>query len=169
MTRTVSTSAPPGKKSPIPKTPIGLKVPLFWMPRATPRTTVGGQTVRTQLPLTNPNSQFGTANLPTYYFRTHVAFPANADPAATMVSMRAMFDDGIVVYVNGTEVYHSPLITNGVNDAFASYLGGTVGDAALTAPITLNASSFVDGDNVVAVYLKQGNNGSSDSTMGIGN
>ena len=78
-----------------------------------------------------------------------------------------MFDDAIVVFVNGVQAYKSPLITNGVNDVFAAYTGATIGDASLSAAVAVDTSLFVDGDNVIAVMLKQGNGTSSDSTMGL--
>ncbi len=132
-----------------------------------PRITVGGQTVGTQLPLNNPNGAYATDNLPTYYFRRHIRFPANFDPWEGLVTLRAMFDDAMVVYVNGLQAYKSPIITNGVNDVFAAYTGATIGEASLTAPVSLDPLLFVDGDNVIAVLIKQASATSSDVTMGL--
>ena len=136
----------------------GLRVRCFDGKNTGPRTTIGGETVRTVLPLTNA----ADVRVNTYYFRTHFTF-TNANAARVDFAAQAMLDDGAVFYLNGQE-----MAAVGVNSGagFNDFATVTVGDAAYAAT-TIPASSVVVGDNVMAVQLHQINATSSDVTFGL--
>ena len=129
---------------------------------------VGGQPVRTQLVLTNAN--FPSNNIPTYYFRAHFNFPDDPAQPGRRLQLRAFLDDSALIYLNGMEVARIGLPPS-VPVPFASYgaaIGGrTVGEAALEPPIELPLSAVVQGDNLIAVELKNVNATSSDITLGL--
>src|SRR5262249_48093176 len=79
---------------------------LFGVKNVTPPTNnFSGIPVATQLSLTNANYPTNAVtDNPTYYFRTHFTLPT--DPlAVTQLSLRPVVDDGVVLYLNGQEVY----------------------------------------------------------------
>ncbi len=123
------------------------------------RTTIGGETVRTVLAMSN---SFGV-KLTTYYFRTHVNFDY---PGAAFVQFKArtMIDDGAVFYLNGKEMY--PLFVNS-GASYSDWATRTVGDAGWEGPLDFPATNIMTGDNVVAAEVHQINAGSSDITFGL--
>ncbi len=62
-------------------------------------------------------------------------------------------DDGIVVYVNGVEVYRNNMKTGIVN--YLTPGTDAADNVTVTQPFTINASAFVSGDNVIAVEIHQ--------------
>jgi hypothetical protein len=131
-------------------------------------TNLSGVAINTYFTCTNAG--FPATNCPTFYFRTHVTMPDGFDPnpTNTIITMRYMVDDGMVVYVNGTEAFRTRNVTNDVNYAFANYLGGaSVANATISTNVILDNSLFLDGDNVIAVYLKQVNGTSTDAAMDL--
>ncbi len=111
----------------------------------------------TALPLT-PRS------LPrTCYFRTWFT---NGMTNAHSVSLSAspVVDDGIVLYLNGTEVLRDRIAAGEVTyDTFAS----NVGDAAYRGPFTLDTATLVVGTNLLAAEVHQSSVTSSDIVMGL--
>jgi hypothetical protein len=119
--------------------------------------------VGTCIKLTSPVTM---TNLITAYFRTHFFF--GGDPAAVILDANGKFDDGAIIYLNGTElarvglppapatIGHDYFATRGVGDA----------DAQDTARFIF-PSSLHNGDNVLAVELHQQSFTSSDLTMGL--
>ncbi|HSR39312.1 MAG TPA: metallophosphoesterase [Phnomibacter sp.] len=100
----------------------------------------------------------------TTYFRTAVSIANTALYSGYTLSVRR--DDGIVVYVNGTEVYRNNMPTgtiayNTLATAAASDDGGTVQTA------TLAASAFVNGSNTIAVEVHQNAGTSSDLSFDL--
>ena len=120
-------------------------------------------TVGTCINLTSPVTM---TNLITAYFRTHFSF--GGDPTNVILESNGKFDDGGIVYLNGSElarigvaaaptaVGHNDFATRGVGD----------GDAQDTARFIFPAS-LRNGDNVLAVAVHQQNLTSSDLTMGL--
>lgn len=93
----------------------------------------------------------------TYYFRK--AFNV-ANPAAFgNLQISSLFDDGIVVYLNGTEIYR-----NNMPAGTVTYL--TQATSAIDADgyldQTVSRSSLIAGENVIAVEIHQANRTSSD-------
>ena len=77
-----------------------------------------------------------------------------------------LFDDGVVLYVNGDEQARSSNWPAGTI-AWNTLATGTINDAArLTG--TVPASALVDGTNYIAVQVSQNNTGSSDVSFNMG-
>jgi uncharacterized repeat protein (TIGR01451 family) len=94
----------------------------------------------------------------TNYFRTTVNI---TNPASFQnFVMTLQYDDGAVVYVNGTEVGRVSMPTGTVNfSTLASTCrNSTDGDGTITIP----SSAFVNGTNVIAVEVHQGNGCNAD-------
>lgn len=62
-------------------------------------------------------------------------------------------DDGIVVYVNGVEVYRNNMKTGIVN--YLTPATDASDNGTVTQPFTISASAFVSGNNVIAVEIHQ--------------
>ena len=94
---------------------------------------------------------------PTYYFRTTINLQ-NAPTATDEFSMDYYIDDGLVVYVNGTEAarFNMPSGNISYNTYASSYA-----DDFPTGTLTLNANLFHKGNNVIAVEV---HNNSANST-----
>jgi hypothetical protein len=132
--------------------------------KSTPRTTVSGLAVMTQLPL-----HFGTYvtdDLPVYYFRTHFTLPT-AKSEVTGLRLRTVIDDFDVAYLNNVDTVVHMRAGNPIADVNSyGYSGGTaVGDGAIEGPFTLDHTLLVDGDNLITAKLFQQALGSSDITF----
>ncbi len=100
----------------------------------------------------------------TTYFRK--AFTITSTAAYTGYSIRLRRDDGIVVYVNGTEVYRNNMPAGTIsNTTGASTTASDDGNSFFTAGIA--ASAFVNGNNVIAVEVHQVNGASSDISFDL--
>jgi phosphodiesterase/alkaline phosphatase D-like protein len=95
----------------------------------------------------------------TTYFRRSISIPSVA--TFTGYTMNVKRDDGVVVYVNGTEVYRNNMPTGAI--AFNTVAAATASDdGASFLSANLPASAFVAGTNVIAVEIHQRNGTSSD-------
>lgn len=96
---------------------------------------------------------------PTYYFRTRVKLNDQPDSNDVMV-LKYKVDDGAVVYVNGCEAarYNMPAGDVTYSTLASSYTEGNPDEGSLTLP----ASLFVQGDNLIAVELHNNANNSTD-------
>ena len=121
-----------------------------------------GVAVSTMLQLTNGSSSFTTNNLPTSYLRTHFNLPTAAG-TVTHLRGRLLLDDGAILYLNGVEAYRQGVRAD---IYFADYCNGSVGDADYQA-VELSRGSLREGDNVLAVELKNNAVASSDLTFGL--
>jgi hypothetical protein len=128
--------------------------------KSTPRATVAGETVGTQLAL----KQSGT-NRVTYYFRTHMDFHpwTGGDGIDGSLNATAVIDDGAVFYINGKEGYRVG-VDSTTYDAWSSR---TVVDPTSYEYFTLPVTNMVDGDNVIAVEVHQCNATSSDISFAL--
>lgn len=112
-------------------------------------------------PLRRSTGSGGTtlaADRNTNYFRTTVNI---TNPASFQnFVMTLQYDDGAVVYVNGTEVGRVSMPTGTVNfNTLASTCrNATDGDGTITIP----SSAFVNGNNVIAVEVHQGSGCNAD-------
>jgi hypothetical protein len=103
---------------------------------------------------TNANSK-----RPTYYFRTSVTLsdtPTDKDE----FTMNYVVDDGIIVYVNGSEAarFNMPSGTVSYNSYASTYANANPERGSLTLP----ASLFRKGSNVIAVELHNNSGNSTD-------
>ncbi len=102
---------------------------------------------------------------PTYYFRR--AFALTNVVSVTALNLRVQRDDGVVVYLNGTEVFRDNLPTGGIS--FTNRALKTISNEDetrfLESPVP--ATLLVDGTNVVAVEIHQVNNTSSDISFDL--
>lgn len=92
---------------------------------------------------------------PTYYFRTTV----ETDQPVTAATLDYRVDDGFVVYVNGTEAGRVNMPSGTVG--YTTYASSTVSER-LDGTLTLDASLFRTGSNLVAVEVHNCNAGSTD-------
>ena len=102
----------------------------------------------------------------TTYFRR--SFTLSGDPAlVTSLNLSVMRDDGVVVYLNGSEIFRNNM-PGGVIDYLTPAniaVGGTDESAWYTAPI--NPGYLVSGANVLAAEIHQNNGGSSDISFDL--
>ena len=97
----------------------------------------------------------------TTYFRYHL----NLSDASGTFAIRYQRDDGIVIYVNGTEVHRENLPAPPATITYSTTATAIPSDAEellwITVP-TVSASLFHTGDNVIAVEIHQTSQTSSD-------
>lgn len=99
-----------------------------------------------------------------YYFRTTVNFTAAELASFTSIQMNVLRDDGIVVYVNGTEVARDNMPA-GV-PVFGTLASANVAvGAAEAVRFTLSPASFVAGNNTIAVEVHLRTNTSADMSF----
>jgi hypothetical protein len=97
----------------------------------------------------------------TAYFRNTFTLPGAPDS----VRIRPFIDDGMVLYVNGVEVYRIGMPAG--TPTYATFANRTVGTADFEGPFDIPAEAFVSGENVVAVQVHQQSSGSSDLTFAL--
>jgi hypothetical protein len=99
----------------------------------------------------------------TTYFRKSISI-ANAG-AYSSYSASIKRDDGVIVYVNGTEVYRNNMPPGRISNASLAAVATDDG----TSPIsfTIPATVFVAGNNVVAAEIHQENVSSSDISFNL--
>ena len=105
----------------------------------------------------NANAKYVTT-----YFRKTFTVASVASYTAYTINLKR--DDGVIIYINGSEVYRNNMPASGVN--YTTYAstncaddGGTIWSA------TLPASVIVTGTNVIAAEIHQTNATSSDLTF----
>ena len=106
-----------------------------------------------------------SAKYTTTYFR-HAFSVAN--PALYQsLSLRVMRDDGVVVYLNGTEVFRSNLPTGAIayNTLASAAIGGA--DESAFQLTTVSPSLLVSGNNVLAVEMHQSGGTSTDISFAL--
>lgn len=102
---------------------------------------------------------------PTTYFRK--IFSIANTSSFTGYTMQIKRDDGVVVYVNGTEVYRNNMPTGTI--AFNTWASATASDdGANFTSVSLPASAFITGSNTIAVEIHQRNATSSDISFDLG-
>jgi len=98
-------------------------------------------------------------NVPTVYFRQSITL----DGPVTRAELDVLYDDGIAVFVNGTQVLGIHVDDGLDHDTFAS--GGDGDDAR--ASRTIDGSVFTTGENVIAALVKQSSASSSDLSFDL--
>lgn len=101
-----------------------------------------------------------TNRFATTYFRR--AFPVTNTPAFTSLTLRVLRDDGVIVYLNGAEVFRNNMPAGTVT--YATLASAPVNDADETNffATALSPAALLSGTNVLAVEVHQANAGSSD-------
>ena len=104
-----------------------------------------------------PNS--GAKYITTYFRRS---FTVTDRTAITALNRRVMRDDGVVVYLNGSEVFRDNMPGGAVN--YLTPAAGAVGgaDESTFYAGTIDPAYLVNGTNVLAVEIHQANGSSSD-------
>jgi hypothetical protein len=93
---------------------------------------------------------------PSVYFRRHVTLAGSVTQAA----LRVLHDDGVAVWVNGQQVFSKYVALGTAHGVYAS---ATSQDNELSSgSIALSPNPFREGDNVIAVMIKQSSGSSSD-------
>ena len=112
----------------------------------------------TLLSLTNATGQA----VLTYYFRTHFTLTNELTDVSLVASN--LFDDGMVVYLNGAEVYR-------INMPAGNITAATLAPATFPEGVfvlnTVPAATLVPGDHVLAVEVHQVSQISSDIVFGL--
>ena len=106
-----------------------------------------------------------SAKYATTYFRKTV----NITDASlfTSYSLQIKRDDGVVIYVNGTEVYRNNMPTGTI--AYNTWASTAVSDdGASFTTVSLPTTGFVTGSNVIAVEIHQSGGTSSDISFDLG-
>jgi MYXO-CTERM domain-containing protein len=102
-----------------------------------------------------------TPKYPTVYFRKVI--PLNGP--VTAADLRVIHDDGVAVWVNGTQVFGEYVDNGTAYSAFASAMSGE--NELSTATLSLAPNPFVAGDNVIAAVVKQAGDTSSDVSFDL--
>lgn len=102
----------------------------------------------------------------TTYFRARFNI---ADPTAfTSLRLRVLRDDGVVVYLNGSEIYRDNMPVGPINYLTTAPINMDADDEITYFPSpVLSPTSLQAGENVVAVELHQKSVGSSDITFDL--
>src|SRR5436190_3262800 len=98
-----------------------------------------------------------------FYFRT--TFNYTGSVASAALSLRHVVDDGVIVYLNGNEIWRFGLAT-GVVDA-ATFANRSVDNAIYEGPFSVPATGLIQGTNVLAVEVHQNAVNSSDVAFGL--
>ena len=99
----------------------------------------------------------------TTYFRKTITI---ANPALfTNFTLNVKRDDGVVVYINGTERYSNNMPAGRLHSTLAS--GAAADDGATPQTTTLSTAFFTAGTNVIAVEIHQSSTTSSDITFDL--
>lgn len=106
---------------------------------------------------------YNADSAPSYYRRTFfLPSPTNG----VELSMRNVFEDGAVIYINGQEVFRQRV--NPGDITFASRASGNAPDPTpIEGPFVLPATNLVAGENTIAVLVLQAGGTSSDVEMAL--
>lgn len=114
-------------------------------------------------PLAFPKSTPLILGSTTYYFRTRFNYTGQVPVGALFANL--MVDDGVVLYLNGQEIYRIRMPADTITNA--TLASGNVADATVEGPVILPAGALVFGTNVLAAEVHQSAVGSSDIVFGL--
>jgi phosphodiesterase/alkaline phosphatase D-like protein len=100
----------------------------------------------------------------TTYFRRSISIASAS--SFTGYTLRVKRDDGIVVYVNGTERYRNNMPSGTIGHTTRAS-GNASDDGATFITSTLPATAFISGTNVIAVEIHQRSSSSSDISFDL--
>ena len=112
--------------------------------------------------LPEPKNTALTIGRSTYYFRG--GFNFTGTPGQYQLRLRHVVDDGLVIYLNGVELYRLGVPAG---QGYGTGADRTVSDAGYEGPFILSAANLATGTNVLAVEVHQVNTTSSDVVMGL--
>ncbi len=98
---------------------------------------------------------------PSYYFRKVVKLSGPMIKA----DLEVLHDDGLAVWINGTQVFSKYMALGTEHAAYASQT--SMNNEVSSAQVSLAADPFVIGDNIVAVMVKQASATSSDVSFDL--
>jgi len=84
---------------------------------------------------------------------------------STQLLLRVLYDDGIIVYINGIETWRSPSIASVNPVTNQTFAVNTEADS--WEVVNIGNTNLVAGDNVIAIELHQTSATSSDVVLGI--
>jgi hypothetical protein len=96
------------------------------------------------------------AHVTTYYFRTKFDSFSTAN---TTVALRTIVDDGLVLFLNGAEIFRLGMGSGNVS--YSTFANRTV-DSLVEGPFVFTVTNVVAGENVLAAEVHQGSSGSMD-------
>lgn len=125
-----------------------------------------GDNTRTNFPTQTPNLSFGPSSTNKYittYFR-QIFNVADASSVASL-TLNIRRDDGVVVFLNGTEVGRSNMSAGAYT--YTTFAPTIIDSAAEYTPVTLSipANLLLTGQNLLAIELHQRDGTSSDITF----
>ena len=103
------------------------------------------------------------SNQVTYRFRTSFLF--NGDTNGLTLRLRQVIDDGVAVYLNGTEVSRTGLPAGAL--AATTFANRSVNDAVMEGPLTIPSSALRIGTNVIAAEVHQNASHGNDIVFGL--
>jgi|GEM_PF-664048 len=115
-------------------------------------------------PLPGPKNTLLRLNPPTTHYFRH-RFTYTGDPALTELVLEPLADDGIVLYLNGTEVRRLRMPPGPVGHGTFATTG--VGNAVFDSPFTVPSGILTSGENVLAASVHQDDGNSSDVVFGL--
>ncbi|MEX2188769.1 MAG: DNRLRE domain-containing protein [Pirellulales bacterium] len=104
------------------------------------------------------------ANVTTTYFRQ--SFDVADKSRFSGLNLNVLRDDGVAVYLNGTEVYRNNLTAGAAYNTNAASSVSTEGESTFQMT-TISTAELVDGTNVLAVEIHQAGGGSTDLTFDL--
>ena len=117
-------------------------------------------------PQNTPLSLFddtGSNRIQTFYFRKGFLAPIVNGPV--IFNIRHIIDDGLVLYLNGAEIYRFNMGSGAVTAASAAQT--SIGDATLLGPFNVVVTNLVPGPNVLAADVHQSASPNSDVVFGV--
>lgn len=105
----------------------------------------------------------GGTQIPTYYFRSQ--FVLSNDPALISLVASNYFDDGAVVYVNGTEAFRYNMPAGNIAWATLASAANPAGEGTFIVS-NIPSSLLIQGTNTIAVEVHQSALNSSDVAFG---
>lgn len=103
--------------------------------------------------------------VPTYYFR--LSFSADLSTLTETLCTDIVYDDAVIIYLNGTEIFSGNVPGEGYPYPNA-YGCDRFYDEMPRETVTLERSLFRDGENILCVELHQANESSSDIYFSMG-
>lgn len=113
-------------------------------------------------PLPVPMETRLTYGWPTYYFRTQFTFAD--DPAGAVLRLCNLVDDGVVLYLNGQEVFRLRVPAGQNHETLATPFGQLT---APEGPFLISTAALRQGRNVLAAEVHQNTPVSEDMVFGV--
>jgi hypothetical protein len=103
-----------------------------------------------------------SAQIVTYYFRTEAL---SASSGNATLSIRYLLDDGLVLYLNGAELYRQRMPAGAVS--YSTLANGSIGDVTYEGPFLIQATNIAIGTNLFAAEVHQVTASSADAGFAL--